>query len=254
MTTYFYRHGAEAQGKKIHECSKPSSHTKEVVRKDNCWRCGGAGGSQAWIHTGWTCYLCGGTGKGPQKWVKVYTAEKLAKLVAAQEKRDAKKAEKQAVIQAEKDAIANAERVVFTQDNQDLVEWLEAYQGKNEFIQSQVQKLEQYGHLTSGQVTAVQKNIDQEAQEAVAADVIEGKVEITGKILTIKGQPGFAYNTTDWKMLVLDDRGFKVWGSHPRSINETQQGDRISFTANITQSDNDSKFGFFKRPTKAIAI
>ncbi|AYK20477.1 hypothetical protein C0073_022335 (plasmid) [Aeromonas veronii] len=29
-----------------------------------CGRCGGRGGSEAWSHTGWTCYQCGGTGKG----------------------------------------------------------------------------------------------------------------------------------------------------------------------------------------------
>jgi hypothetical protein len=39
---------------------------KELVEyKSNgiCWRCGGAGKADKWMHTGYVCYQCGGTGK-----------------------------------------------------------------------------------------------------------------------------------------------------------------------------------------------
>ena len=52
------------------------------------------------------------------------------------------------------------------------------------------------------------------------------------------------------KIVVLDDRGFKVYGSCPSSV-DAERGDRLSFMAKIEASNDDSQFGFFKRPTKA---
>ena len=49
-----------------------------------CSRCGGAGGSDAWAYTGWTCYNCGGSGKEWDSW-KEYTPEYEAKLEARRE-------------------------------------------------------------------------------------------------------------------------------------------------------------------------
>lgn len=62
--------------------------------ESTCGRCGGAGGGPQWSHTGWTCFQCGGSGKGGVKTGKLYTADRLAKLNAAQAKRDAKSAAK----------------------------------------------------------------------------------------------------------------------------------------------------------------
>lgn len=57
-----------------------------------CPRCGGAGGSEAWAYTGWTCYECGGTGDGGFEIVKEYTPEYAAKLEARRKKAAEKKA------------------------------------------------------------------------------------------------------------------------------------------------------------------
>ena len=56
------------------------------------------------------------------------------------------------------------------------------------------------------------------------------------------------------KMLVQDDRGFRVWGSVPKSLGDAERESRITFTATVTASDRDAKFGFFKRPTKAAIL
>jgi hypothetical protein len=65
-----------------------------------------------------------------------------------------------------------------------------------------------------------------------------------------------------WKMLVRDDSGFKVWGSIPSKMfdlatengvephGNSFKGKRVSFTAALQPSEDDPKFGFFKRPTK----
>lgn len=74
-----------------------------------CSRCGGMGGSQAWVMTGYTCYDCGGSGNGLLRTERLYTADRLAKLEAAANKRAAKKAAQQAeenrVEQARRDAL-----------------------------------------------------------------------------------------------------------------------------------------------------
>jgi|TARA_R110001583_G_scaffold19829_8_gene77049 hypothetical protein len=82
-------------------------------------------------------------------------------------------------------------------------------------------------------------------------DVTEGRQVINGTVLAMKSQE------SDWgsvlKMLVQDDRGFRVWGSVPSSLDCSRE-DQITFTATIQQSDDDAKFGFFKRPTKASVV
>ena len=62
----------------------------------NCARCGGAGASDKWLHTGRTCYGCGGTGERVKpKIIKEYTPEYFAKL------QDKRRARAEAKAQAE---------------------------------------------------------------------------------------------------------------------------------------------------------
>ena len=87
-----------------------------------------------------------------------------------------------------------------------------------------------------------------EAHEA-GEDAPEGRIVITGIVLAFKLQSSQFGDTP--KMLVQDDRGFRVWGSVPKSLDDAERENRITFTATVTASDRDAKFGFFKRPTKA---
>jgi hypothetical protein len=88
MEKLFTRHGSEFTGKPHTNDEGGKPHTYERHR---CGRCGGAGGSDKWAHTGWTCYECGGSGKGPVRMVKLYTAAQNAKLDAIKTKRLARK-------------------------------------------------------------------------------------------------------------------------------------------------------------------
>lgn len=72
-----------------------------------CDRCGGAGGSDAWKETGWTCYKCSGAGKVFSKWIE-RTPEYQAKLDARRKAKALAKAE-----QYEKE---NAERIKAEQE------------------------------------------------------------------------------------------------------------------------------------------
>jgi len=97
-----------------------------------------------------------------------------------------------------------------------------------------------------------------QAEHAAAESIVEGKQVIQGEVITVKEQ------NSDWgwvvKMVVKDDRGFKVWGSVAGSILdqcdswEALKGQRVTFTATVAVSEDDDKFGFFKRPTKATIL
>lgn len=92
----------------------------------------------------------------------------------------------------------------------------------------------------------------QRAAEVAAALPIpvEGRMVVTGAVLTLKGQETeFGYVT---KMLVQHAEGWKVWGTVPKALAEVKKGQQVIFTATITVSDNDPKYGFFKRPAKAM--
>jgi hypothetical protein len=87
MQTLFSRSG---------EPHQPNSTFKGkpvLIRRRKCTRCGGMGGADAWKHTGWTCYRCGGNCWDPNdEIIKLYTPEQNAKLNLIADKKQAKKA------------------------------------------------------------------------------------------------------------------------------------------------------------------
>lgn len=87
-----------------------------------CGRCGGAGGGEQWRHTGWTCYQCGGSGRGPVETVRLYTQEQLDKLNATQAKREATKLAKDAAKQAAKQAEIESRRGGFMLEHGEYLE------------------------------------------------------------------------------------------------------------------------------------
>lgn len=80
----------------------------------------------------------------------------------------------------------------------------------------------------------------------------EGRITISGTILAIKNHE--SQFGLSWKMLVLDDRKFKIWGSLPSKLSVEDKGKKVKFDAMITKSNKDQSFGFFKRPTKVCLI
>ena len=103
----------------------------------------------------------------------------------------------------------------------------------------------------------------EEARKADAEDAPTGRTTITGTVVSVKARDnGFQ---VVHKMTVVDDRGFKVWGSVPKALDgqtiwgendvveipRVAPGERITFTATVEPSSDDKTFGFFKRPTKA---
>ena len=174
--------------------------------------------------------------------------------------------------------VNNARKTWFkkTERAAEIDDWLFANRFKSEFAESLFKSLyEDWGKLSWKQCEAVLKCIDgqverqakwdakQKAEHAAAESIENGKQQITGEILSIKTTQGF-YGL-EIKMIVKDDRGFKVWGTVPSKLiseaNEARErdgkhylqwlkGKRVSFSANLEASEDDIKFGFYKRPTK----
>lgn len=93
---------------------------------------------------------------------------------------------------------------------------------------------------------------ERDAAHQAGENAPEGRIVVTGTVLAFKVQESIYGDVL--KMLVQDDRGFRVWGSVPASLDDAERESRVTFTATVTASDKDTKFGFFKRPTKAAII
>lgn len=87
------------------------------------------------------------------------------------------------------------------------------------------------------------------AETEAAAPCPTGRMTITGTVLSVKLQEGHYGSTV--KMLVKSDEGWKVWGT---CTGGAEKGDKVSFTGTIEPSKDDTKFGFFKRPTKMTIL
>lgn len=117
--------------------------------------------------------------------------------------------------------------------------------------------LVRYGSLSEKQIDFLRKlwnqivnrakiEGDRKAECESAQDCPEGRQTITGTVLSVKTVET-SYGDCE-KSLIRDDRGFKVYGSVTAGWGK---GDRVTFTATIQPSQDDKKFGFYKRPTKA---
>lgn len=149
-----------------------------------------------------------------------------------------------------------ARRAAYLEAHPEFAAVVEAYADRSFFIADVARKLGEYT-LSDRQHDAVirtaAKIAEGDARKAEEAElptvpVVEGRGAITGVVLSTKWQESDFGGSL--KMLVRDDRGFKVWGTVPSSL-DVERDDRVTFTATVTKSDRDESFGFFKRPTKA---
>ena len=96
---------------------------------------------------------------------------------------------------------------------------------------------------------AAKRREEEEARRANAESVPVGRVTVEGTVQTIR----FFENDygCGYKMRVVTDTGWAVWGTVPRGLSGVEVDDRVRFDAEIMPSEDDRSFGFFKRPTKA---
>lgn len=160
-------------GKQVTRFARDSKGKPFITEQLPCSRCGGEGGSQKWAHTGYTCFDCGGTGKGRIATVKLYTAEKLAKLDATKAKKDAKRAAERAAKAAAQQAEADARRADFMAVYKPLLDRAGQFSARNEFIADVLNKVLQRCEISEKQEAALVAACDridaEDARKATAS-------------------------------------------------------------------------------------
>lgn len=173
---WFTRYGTQHTGA-VHDANEAKGTARTATYELKCSRCGGAGQSEKWRFTGLVCFDCGGSGRsGRMTADKLYSAERLAKLNAAEDKRNAAQLVKQLAAQEVKNAARRTKWLEFRNAHQALVEALawhgelaqEGLEGADAFLADMYAKLEEWGSLTDGQVSAAQKTIARLAERAMA--------------------------------------------------------------------------------------
>lgn len=254
-----------------------------------CRRCGGTG---HYSFDGYSseCYECGNS--SAKFGVCVGTLEEAAKDALkrrkAKDRRDAKREEKRLALLAKREEAQLAVKAVAPEVYEFLMTE-DAYNHRNSFIAQMASKFQYHipeQKWTEKMTDAIRRHLSTlAAQEADAAahPVLEGRIVIRGEILSVKVVEG-DYGTV-YKILVKDERGFKVWGSLPKAqateaydewyaqldedgrssshfgsacwlLGDSEgiypgiKGRGITFTATVEASRDDKNFGFFSRPTK----
>lgn len=122
-----------------------------------------------------------------------------------------------------------------------LVKYGSISEKQTAFIRSLLQKIQ------NRPIIAAQRAAEREA----ATPCPKGRVRITGTVVGTKVvEDRFnRYSGEKTNILVKSDSGFVVYGSR---FNNVTKGDKVDFTATVTPSEKDMKFGFFKRPFSTL--
>lgn len=84
------------------------------------------------------------------------------------------------------------------------------------------------------------------AEKEAAAPCPSGRVTVAGKVVKTRDEESqFGFRV---KMLVKAEAGYMVWVTAP-SAYTIERGDKVVFTATLTPSNDDPKFGFGSRPS-----
>jgi hypothetical protein len=244
--------------------------TDTIVR--TCGNCGGDGVVHfgrvvldGYVHgertQGRVCFDCDGSGKNT---VKVSSLRATAHRHV-----------KQAVAAREAEVLADISRGAWRHSSPDLaaaLDRLKVIEDSSGFYWSLYHHVGKHGGLTDKQGEAMLQTVaDHDAREAAKAaelaaqsPVVTGRQTVTGEVLARKTVDGYAYGSLEVKLLVRDDRGFKVYGTCPKSllgdwvdgelVGNVQKGDHVTFVATLEASRDDEAFGFFRRPTAANIV
>lgn len=232
-----------------------SKGTAAYKHRPFCSRCGGAGGSEAWRHTGWTCYQCHGIGFLSARIDPCYTAEKLAAL---NESRDARRAKKEAARAAEavRKERAAAEKLDQLLADDALLRDIRDEAEASDFIGDlweQVSKRDR--ELSDRQREAAAEAIakmrarrieraEREKMDAVAGFVgnIGDRIEIDGTVEFVREHWGTAFNgfQHEKKAIIKIRQGsdILVWFTKARGdLNEGTVGRRVTGKATVKKHD-----------------
>src|SRR5699024_2888813 len=203
-----------------------------------CWKCGGHGviSSYYYIEAG-RCFACARRGASGE-----YRSAGSMRRAA---QRLARRAVKRAREAAEQAAKAERERVEFAETHADVVAAVANMRGQ--FGDDMRATLAEVGRLTDAQVEAVRRIAAERAAEPERAPVVAGRITVTGRVMSVKSRKTPRFGMVH-KMIVQDDRGFRVHGSVPQALqvdddgaihggSMVRGGERVTFTATVEPSD-----------------
>ncbi len=233
MTQFFFRSGEIADSLKVQ--TRQNRHF--IVTQDVCQRCGGEGGWRGW--PGYTCFRCCGERFEAPRETPVYDAETLAKLVATQEKRDAKKAAKQAAKIARETEALDAAKAAFETSQPGLIAW--AREQKSDFHQSLVEQFDGRGSLSEAQVSTLLRSRQQASERAAKVAqqaAISDHVGVIGDrhqfALTIRFVKGFESAFGMLFIHVMDDQqGNVIVYKGSKELGE--KGQSLSLVATVSE-------------------
>ena len=129
-------------------------------------------------------------------------------------------------------------------------------------------KFRDYYYKASKENIKRQKAFDEERAKAKDVPLTDERIEFVGEIVKVKWHESKSFDlyangpAVSEKMVFKSDDGYMLWGTFPQALwklidssgheHEDAKGKRISFVARVQRSKNDPKFGFYKRPTKAL--
>jgi len=140
----------------------------------------------------------------------------------------------------------------------------------NDFLFDMGKRVQDGKTLSDGQMHGLKKFVvreqefearkaQQAAADANAEDCPEGTNRLRGEVVSVKYKESM-YGT-QLKMVLKDERGFRVWMTVPGRIADMVdnplddlRGATIEVTATITPSDDDRVFGFGKQPRDAKLV
>jgi len=171
-----------------------------------------------------------------------------------QERRDERRRERR----AERERFRRAVLREWARENRALLPLLKIDHDAARDMRARLIRWPQYG-LTAKQVEFLERlqKGTVEVPVAIPEDLLDGRVEIEGQVLSTRTE-AFGYGWTT-KMLVKVRHGegfFKLWGTAPVALlgDEPLKGAHVRFTARVRRSDRDEHFGFITRPTKAVRL
>lgn len=247
--------------------------------RDACGRCGGAGGSDVWRGTGWTCYDCGGSGVTYRTFTKRRFAKDPRKRHAEDMAREAEERARDDEFDRNVEALGAVGRAL-VEAKREFDAFCAAYYNSGfepeepgrevRFRADLAERLRKFGSLSEAQVAAVERGLAREAERAAEVDrakaagpLPRGRMDVEGVVLSFKDQKSQFGMTL--KMLVKLDDGRKLYGTVPLALmgewddqgersNFAEVGSRVRFSATVEPSGDDPAFGFFKRPTGASVV
>lgn len=170
---FFTRYGTPIDTSKL---AKIEGDSATYIAREKCSRCGGSG------TTPWgTCFRCRGNGRELPREHRAYTAERLAQVEGAAERRRVTAQARKDRVFEERRAEGHRRAVVFEQANAEEIARIRACAARNSFLTDLLAKLEQWGYL-SGRQMAAAANACQRCEDRAVEDARARQSEHLGTV------------------------------------------------------------------------